>query len=262
MPEEAMVHVPTTALTQPQGGEGLEGVTLKPALLKVVQRTTNDQQAVPGQLYDTLSGQNYPEVVAVALAIREGRVYFPPGGDLTAEPICRSDNGIVPSQYANVPQSPDCASCEHGKKMWASYKTTGVKPDCQESWKMLFVTRDAGLPYMMGIRGMGIPNIKKMRETIYRDMLSFNAGAARRGERLLSIYDYSFTIKPLQTTNKRGQIYYVPTFFNFRRIENPGEFGELFNQYVKRQKALDDSNVIDAEVVSESGEPVQQYEAV
>jgi hypothetical protein len=59
-------------------------------------------------------------------------------------------------------------------------------------------------------------------------------------------------------TSKRGN-YFILKFLNLKRITNPGEFGTIYEMFVKRAKAFDEaaSNAVDAELSDESGSPVE-----
>jgi hypothetical protein len=209
-------------------GEGLEDFYLKPAQMKLVQNTTTDEGAVKGKLFDTLSKTNYESMQVVPLAIRMGRVLFPPGGELGAEPLCRSDDGVVPSPTAQAPQSPKCATCDFGPKNWANYRSTGKKPDCQEKARMLFIDRETGLPYWITISGKSISQLKALKAAIFREVLKLKM----QGE-VRSIYDFTFKMQPISVQGRKGN-YYELTFVELRKIQNPGEFGAMYEMFVKR----------------------------
>jgi hypothetical protein len=252
MSEELVYVPPQPAAIQRTESLGLDGFSLKPALMKLVQRTTTDDGAAPGKLFDTLSKANTDSIQVVPLSIRMGRVLFPPGGELGAEPICRSDDGEVPSPNALSPQSPTCATCDSGPKLWKNYKSTGKKPDCNEKFRMLFVTRDSGLPYYINISGKSISNLKSLKDAIYRDVVS-----ARMKGQTLSLFDYTFEMKPVFVQGKKGS-YYVLTFVNLQRVANPGEFGAAFEEFVSRQRALDSAEATDQIIEGELVEDEQQ----
>jgi hypothetical protein len=254
-----LVHInPNTALA-PSGGLGLEGFQLKPTVIKLVQRTTNIEGAQPGKLLDPLANNHFDTLQAVPLSFRVGRVYFPPSGELGAEPICRSDDGIVPAPNAVSPQAAKCANCDHGDKMWKSFRQTKKKPDCQESHTMLFIARDTGLPYFITVRGASVSQLKKLKEAIYRDFLIQKGKGEPR-----NLYDYTFEIKPVFIQGGKGS-YYVLSFSNLKRILTPGEFGPLYEEFVLRRKLdqteIADDEVIEGELVEEASEP-QKYESV
>jgi hypothetical protein len=241
----------STALTAPTPtalAVGFEGYKVTPAQMKLVQRTSTDPEATPGKLFDTVAKSNLDSVQAVMLAFRSSRVLFPPGGELGQEPLCRSNNGVVPAADANVPQCTSCALCDHGPKVWKTWKKTGIKPDCQEKQNILFVMRDSGLPYWLSIGGMSIKNFGLLKDAIFRDILSLKTKEKR------SIYDYTFEIKPLFVQGKRGS-YYVLTFANIKRIDAIDEFKPAFEQFVVTQneveKELETEGIIEAEYVDE-----------
>lgn len=237
--------------------EGLEGFTLKPAILKLVQNTTTDEGAVKGKLFDTLSKANFDRMQVVPLSIKLTRVLFPPNGELGSEPLCRSNDGIVPSPDAQVPQCEKCANCDSGPKAWASFRSTGKKPDCQEKFRMLLVERESGLPYFLTIGGKSITQLKKLKDAIYRDVLS----SKMKGE-IRSIYDYSFEINPVLMQGKRGN-YYELSFINLKKIATPGEFGPLYTMFVKNYAAhsTDEATAaVDSEFSSETELAPSQYE--
>jgi hypothetical protein len=240
--------------------EGLEGFTLKPAILKLVQNTTTDEGAVKGKLFDTLSKANFDKLQVVPLSIKMTRVLFPPNGDLGAEPLCRSNDGIVPSPDAQVPQCASCANCDSGPKAWKNFRSTGKKPDCQEKFRMLFIDRDSGLPYFVTIGGKSITQLKKLKDAIYRDVLS-----CKMKQEFRSIYDYTFELVPLLVTGKRGN-YYELTFCNLKKIANPGEFGPMYEMFVKNYAAAHPADpaadAIDSEFSTEQEQAPTQYENV
>jgi hypothetical protein len=254
MPDLITIQPASTALAT--GVEGFDGFKLTPAVLKLVQNTTTDEGAVKGKLFDTLSKTNFESMRVVPLAIKVGRVYFPPGGDLGAEPICRSNDGIKPSEDAQIPQATNCENCDRGAKMWKDYKATGKKPDCQEKFRMLFVSRETGLPYWLTIGGKSVSRVKDLQKGLFRDILGGRMKTPREDR---AIYDYTFVIKPVSVQGRKGT-YYELSFVELEKVANVGEFGALYAEFVRRQKDLDiaeQSETVDTEIESSS-----QYEQV
>lgn len=255
-----LVNVTSAAGTAlaPTESYGLEGFTLKPAILKLVQNTTTDEGAVKGKLFDTLSKANFDRMQVVPLSIKLTRVLFPPNGDLGAEPLCRSNDGIVPSPDAQVPQCEKCANCDMGPKAWGKFKSTGKKPDCQEKYRLLFIDRESGLPYFISIGGKSITQLKKLKDAIYRDVLS-----CKMKKEFRSLYDYTFELVPLMVTGKRGN-YYELTFTNLKKIAEPGEFGPMYEAFVKNYAAAhatdEATEAVDAGFSTETELAPQQYE--
>jgi hypothetical protein len=214
------------------GGIGLEDVYIKPTYVELIQRTTRRKDVKTGVLFDVLTGTEYEKMQVVPLALRRGRVYFPEGGGLGAKPLCRSSNGIQPSEFAQFKQASLCANCPKGS--WENYdrKTGQGKPECKESWELLFVMRDNGLPRKITIGGMSLAPTKNLLEHIKQDAIISRAN--KEGNR--NIFDYTFTITPQFIEGAKGS-YYILGFKDVKRIQDIGEFGPLFMTYVQSKKA-------------------------
>lgn len=222
------------------GGLGLPDMQLKPAEMVLVQRTSRTEGATPGRLRDNLTGTEYSEIRVVPLMVRSGRVLFPPGSDLDAKPLCRSNDGIGPvtTDENLVPQAPNCATCDFGNKAWAK----GKRPDCRETRRFLFIEKETQLPYVMTIKGTSLKAFKDLLSGIARYM----AAARAKGE-TLNLFDFSFTIKSRFEQNSKGS-YYVLQFPDLKRVATPGEFGPLYFQFVRLQETLqeEEANVDEA----------------
>jgi hypothetical protein len=248
---------PNMAALMAAGGMGLEETFIKPTWMELLQRTSKRKDVRPGKLFDVLTSTEYDSVQAVALNVRRGRVYFPPGGDLTAKPICRCD-GISPdgkyrpSEFAEFPQAEFCTSC--AQSSWDNYdrkKGTG-KPPCQEAWSMLFVLRETGLPRRINIKGTSLAPTKQLMEQVKQDIIMAKA----KGEGNRNFFDYTFTISTQFVEGGKGS-YYILKYTDVRRITNIGEFGPLFTQYVlstrahQEEKAATADSLVDAAVEAE-----------
>jgi hypothetical protein len=215
------------------GGIGFEDTFIKPTFIELGQRTSmKHKDAQPGKLFDVLTGENKDSIQVVPLALRRGRVLFPEGGDLGAQPICRSADGIVPSPFAQYPQNRTCKECP--KASWDDYdrKTGKGKPACKESWQLLVVMRDTGLPRKLKVTGMSIAPMKQLMEHLKQNAVE----SKMKGEGNRNIFDYTFTVGTQFVESKQGN-YYTLKFSEVKRIVNVGEFGPLFVQYVQSQKA-------------------------
>src|ERR1019366_5006124 len=111
----------------------------------------------PGTFKDSITGQSYKEIKIVPLKIvaKSGasghpgmsRVLYVKGAAFGTDPLCRSNDGITPSEGSVAPQSKFCKTCKHAS--WAKYAATKDKanlPPCKEKAKILFVERESGLP--------------------------------------------------------------------------------------------------------------------
>ena len=249
METQELVHVapamPPTMYVEPVVDEtGLDDVArLKPSNIILVQNTTRDTKtARPGQLLDTLTEEVYDALTVVPLKIMRQRVLFPPGElDLDAEPVCRSNDGTSPSQFAKAPQSRSCKTCPHSQ--WIG----GKKPPCAEKLKLLMVTKDAGLPRLFNVGGKSITTLRTVLQRIQEAIRMQQA----KGGDPLHLYDFFFTIKSEKVTGKFS--YYVARFDEVKRVATVGDFGPLFEEFVIRRKYQDaEDNVVQAEAQADA----------
>ncbi len=214
-------------------------VRLKPANIILVQNTTRDPKtARPGQLLDLLTEEVYDSITIVPLKVMKQRVMFPPGSDLDADSVCNSNDGIVPSMYANVPQSATCASCPHSQ--WIN----GKKSACADKLKLLYVIKDKGIPRTTTFGGN---SITALRSVLQRIKEVIRVSKANGGEPL-HLYDFFFTLKGVRGPGT--YVYYVARFENVKRLANIGEFGPVFEEFViqrKYQQAEEDAVVSEAQ---------------
>lgn len=240
---------------------GLEDVApLLPTNIQLVQPVTRDPKgARPGQFLDVLTEEAFDELVVVPLKVTKQRVYFPPGSDLDADPLCRSNDGKVPAPRVDTPQATSCASCPYSQ--WYG----GQRPPCNEKLQFLFIVKEGPLAYLpryFSVGGVSIIPATTVLKRIRQDIIR----AARMPEPLhLALYDYYFTLKSEKAVGKKGT-YYVARFDNVQRVANPAEFGPFYQDYVVQavqhaqeqeaiaaEQAVDAvvNDVVDAEVVQE-----------
>lgn len=207
---------------------GMGDVALKPTYVTLTQNTTKNPDAMKGKLFDELSGTNIEALKLVPLAIRNKRTLF--GENLGDTPICRSDDGIVPSPFAEFPQAKTCASCPNGT--WDNYdkKTGKGKPTCKAGAELLFLNRETGLPRIINFGGTSLLPFKKVCENIKQDMYT----AKFKGE-TRNLYDYTFTVSSQLVSTTKGN-YYVAKFTDIQRVANAGEFGPVYLEYVVKAR--------------------------
>lgn len=211
--------------------EGMEGfdsdAPIKPSEYILVQRTSQGENATPGVLKDRLTGEEYKEVTAIPIRVYSGRIMFPPGFDYNSKPLCRSLDGKVPVQGQGlVPQSPTCATCDFGKKMWEK----GQPPACKETMRWLCINTDNGLPFYLTAKGRSMKPSKTLLETLRRyAFVSKHKGEPR------NLYDYAFTIKSKFTQDAKGS-YYVLDFADITKVAQIGKYAQLYHSLTSRQQ--------------------------
>lgn len=234
--------------------EGFEGATVTPANMVIVQATTRDKEAEPGNFKDMVTGQQFKtlQIVPLKIMVNPGpRVLFEKGSEFGADPICRSNDGIRPASNAAVPQHETCAGCP--KASWDNWKGgKGSPPECKENAKILFLERESQLPFIMTAKGKSVASVKGFLNAILR-----HAQTARAKGQRLGIFDFTAEIYLEKTQDSRG-IYYI---LKFRapngqqglvgRVRTVGEFGVIYRELVTNRDVLSRAkeDPVDAEVI-------------
>jgi hypothetical protein len=232
----------------------------------VVQKTTRDPNATPGMFKDMVTGQQFKTVQIVPLQIQVNpgpRVLFEEGSAFGADPICRSNDGLVPAANALVPQNATCKGCKHSS--WANWKNgKGKPPACKENARLLFVERESYLPYYMLAKGKSVAQVKAFLGAIMRHA----ATALAKGQRL-GIFDFTAEMFLENVVDSRGAYYVV----HFKapgdnaglvgRVRTVGEFGPIYHELVKRRdvlaKVADTEEVLPTAANSPAGTPANQF---
>jgi len=223
-------------------GLGLEDVKLKPTTVELVQRSTKRQDAQPGKLFDTLTETNYDSLQVVPLLIRNTRVLFPEDGGLGADPLCRSNDGIVPSANVQFKMADYCNKCP--KSSWSSYdrKTGKGKPPCQAKKELLMILKDGCVPRRMSFGRTSLKPFETLLSRIKEDLQK----AISKGEKGVNLFDYTFTISTTFVEGKYGS-YYIAKFSDVKRVATNSEFGPYYVEYVQQARAKEDPDVIEAD---------------
>jgi hypothetical protein len=237
-----LVHITPQALAV--GGIGFTNEDLTPSPLELVQRTTQVDGAIPGKFRDKESNMHFDTMDIIPLAFSEGRVLFPPGGDLKSDPLCRSNDGIVPAPNALQKQAARCDLCIRGS--WANYnKQTGEgKPDCAEQLRLLFIERTTGLPYHITAKGRSLTPMKMFKRTLAK----YNKMSQAQGSNL-NIFDYTTTLKALPVKGPKGS-YFVLQFTPpvALKEEDRGKFGPVYEALVLARAAHQQATAVEKEV--------------
>lgn len=255
-----------------KGGVGFNFDLIKPTFIKLVQpttKTTGDER--PGQFVDELSGNVFNELQVVPLVIRNNRVLYDGDGGFGAPPLCRSNDGFVPSPFAQFPQAKTCAMCPKSK--WVKRADgSSIKPPCSEIKQMVFIHKETGLPRKINFARQALTPVKKLIDQLVQD----SAMTREKTGRARNIFDYTFTISSVLISNDKGR-FYVPKFSGVKAISltqdaegnQVSEFGPLYEKFVQNAAILQsqeqeenqtpDANsaqeILDAEIVSSDVAP-------
>lgn len=218
-------------------------IKIRPTNITLVQNTTQDPKgAAPGDYLDLLTGESFKSITVVPLRISRQRVYFKPGSGFGEDPLCRSNDGVVPAPSIEHPPAKTCAACPKSK--WYDRK----KPDCSEKWIMLVVLRETLLPRNIQFGGKAIGVIRQALEAIQQDIVL----TARKDGVKLEFFDYTFTLTSERVTNRQG-VFFLPRIEGLKKIANPGEFGPLFMEYVVNAVHNDDETLENIAETAEAG---------
>lgn len=218
---------------------GLDDIApLRPSFLQFLQPSTNDLHGgEPGQFYDEATGDLYDSLVVVPLKVTQNRVMYPPGADVRAgvKPLCRSDDGQVPSRYIETPQSRSCQTCQFSQ--WKDDKPSA----CKSNIKMLVLLKDREAPRFVVASGTSVSPLRTLLRRINEDLKAQNM----KGNPV-RLYDYFFTV-----ASERKRNYFLMTFAGVSRVKELGEFSGSFEQFVRTASApqQEEGDTVDAEIV-------------
>jgi hypothetical protein len=263
-----LVHI-----SQPVGGEvvhpaadyvdtGLDNIKLKPTTVIMVQNTTRDPKgARGGQFVDIDTNEIFDSITMVPLRIWQTRVLFPPGSNLDAEPMCRSNNGLEPSPFSKVKQSSRCGYMLNGtfkptcpQAIWKDDK----KPPCAQKMRMIAINRASYLPFYFTIGGASIKSLNLTLANVKRDILVNE----RKNGIKLELFDYSLEVTSERVSNSSG-VFYVAKF-KPQRVLEVNEFGPFFQEFVASRGSEPEQDgadeVINAAVTTQQAPPEQVIE--
>jgi hypothetical protein len=214
-------------VTLVKGGVGLNSkyTRIRPDRIVIVQPTS--KTGTPGKFRFDATGEEFAELQLVHLQDREGRTYFE-GTDFKVENlVCYSENNIVPSKNARIPQSLDCASCAHSD--WTKYRQSRNildLPKCKEVLHALVLERSSGLPFKFDIRGKSIGGYAEALQIIARKCVLMQAKGLNP-----NVYDFSFKISLVRS----GTYYAVKVVegsVGLIKEDEREKFGDLYVKYV------------------------------
>lgn len=117
-----------------------------------------------GQFHNNLTEQFSPAIEAVVLRVSKGRVMWPSSFDGSNEPLCASDNAIVPREGNGLgaKQAGPCASCP-----MAAWGENGTPPQCSLVYTYLAADRgNDDMPFMISAMRTSAKSAKKLNSLI------------------------------------------------------------------------------------------------
>lgn len=205
-----------TAPAQPQGQlEGLEGTDSGDTILPRLQIMQPVSQAVTlhgeraGVFRSNVSGEAWPELTIVPIAVRKGRTWFREGDQ---QPACKSHDARIPAPDIDHPPSQTCARVVNGRleavcpmAKWGPNKTV---PACRERYQLLAValSPDGEMPFVIGLHGR---SVKPVRQLI-----------TRLNQLRTPPYGVTCTMRLVKQQNTQG-VFYVVDFHGVAKVSPP-----------------------------------------
>lgn len=217
---------------------------IKPSRITMNQFTTRNTEAVVGKFSLSDSPEQIDHITIIPLDIKISRVLYPPGDEFGVPPLCRSNDGVVPSPFAQFPQARSCGSCAQSK--WSKEGGRSIKPPCGEVRTLIGIDMETSLPVSVPFKRSGIAPFQDFINYLQKDRIKVQA--KREDGRKPEFFDYFFTIKANPVVDKKGK-WVVPVFTDVKIVKNLGEYAHYHQQYVVEQaKYLDLKDVVEDEV--------------
>ena len=221
----AITPVPASGALQaavPAGLEQLYEDDLVIPRVTIVQPTS--REGTPGRLRSNLTGDERERIDLVVLRVQRGKVLW--SATLGDDPICKSNDGLVPATSVEHPQSDRCciAAGRHLKPVcpaatWRAKDGNGGRlepPACRDTYSVIALDLATETPFLMALHGSGLRAVRVLRTVLL--------------QRRLNIYDAACTLRLRKQTNGRGT-YFVAEFTNVHPVEPSGRFRDQYEQF-------------------------------
>ncbi len=150
------------------------------------------------------------------LAATKGRVCW--GENIEEDPVCRSSDGLRPSDDVEKPFNQVFGAKNAGKRFEpvfpnAQWKEKSERPACDEVINLLCINRDDDVPFFISLHVMQLKPVRAFRSAI--------------GLRKRSLCEYQASLPLKETTNHKGK-FFVIQFGDLK--ENNAEEKEVFRR--------------------------------
>ena len=166
---------------------------------KIVQPTS--KEGTPGVFKNNLTHEETNQVKVVVLMASKGRVCW--GENLDADPICRSSDGLRPSDTIEKPVNTICGTKENGKRFEpvcknALWRDNNERPLCNEVINLLCVNTDDQVPFFLSLHGTQLKPVRFFLSAL--------------GLRKKNLYEFQATLGLKETINFKGKFYVIQIF--------------------------------------------------
>lgn len=182
---------------------GREDMSIPRLELVQAQSDVPDADAHLGQWYNTLTGEYKKTVKAVLLSLGMGRAAFPRDFSRDSEPLCASDDGILPrAEFIGTLVTDtklnltdeirgECATC-----VFSRFGPNGESPLCPKAYVYAMLDVESGLPFVV-----------RMQRSATKAAKQINTIAKMQGRKKLIV------LASKKVTSDTGN-YYEPIFMS------------------------------------------------
>lgn len=269
---------------------------LKPAILELVSKSTQQEGAVPGTFRITATNEKFEEIRAVILFEPvEQRELYTKGEYSKDAKQCFSLDNVTPHKAAKDPKSLYCEVCPFGDKNWEKYraaKQRGVSgaalselvPPCRKYWHLFIADRNTKMPYYFNVKGKSVQPFEQAMQNVARLVMmminniklenrkiaAFNAEHdANNQQPLLAlpqsvgdvIWQISFTMYVTQP-EKGGQFVLGLKDFAVMKPEDYAEFGTIIQDIAARRAQGKVQSQVDSEAEAAAADSVAEQPSV
>jgi hypothetical protein len=200
------------------GGTGLEQLTPADLIiprLTLIQPTSQVDGVEAGKFYMNLTGDEYSEVEVVFLKVMKGRIYFAEDG-ADRKALCGSADRVKPSPRFQPPMAPVCAECSSAR--WDGKEP----PDCSETFNLLGVTVESGLPFWWTVKSTAIAPTRR-----------FLSAIALRAHLGKNLFDAQVLMKS-QLVTLPGKKFHKP-MYSITWLKDSSPYRDLYSRYAKEE---------------------------
>jgi hypothetical protein len=183
--------------------------------LTLIQPTSQVDGVSAGKFYMNLTGDEYDELEIVFLKVMKGRIYFAEDG-ADRKAVCGSSDRVKPSPRFDPPMAPACAECTSSR--WNGKEP----PECSETYNLLGVTVESGLPFWWSVKSTAIAPTRR-----------FLSAVALRAHLGKNLFDAQVLLKS-QLVTLPGKKYHKPVY-SITWLKDSSPYRDMYNRYAKEE---------------------------
>jgi hypothetical protein len=254
---------------------------LKPSVLELVSKSTQQEGAIPGQFRVTSTNEHLGKELKAVILIEpiEQRALYTKGEFSQDAKLCFSLDNFQPHAAAKDPKAMYCEVCPFGDSGWAKWReakkngATGdtlqaLVPPCKKYWHLFIANRLTKVPYYFNVRGTSVSafesamqNVARLFQNIIEKTKADNRANPENQQPLPEsvsdiIWKISFTMYSHQP-EKGGQYQVGFKDFGVMPLEAQNEFGDMVKDFREHKAAGRVQTQVEAEQEIMEGELVE-----